>query len=67
MQFPQPLRITQAAATTLTGNAALTFADGFTIEYTDPTAGGNSGLRCTTGGIGGVAVFRAFGVIAADP
>lgn len=57
--------MTQAAAETLIADAGQTFTRGEKVEYTDPSPGGNIGLVCTTGGIGGVAVFKAFGVIAA--
>jgi hypothetical protein len=58
-------RVTQSEAASITANTSLYFSEGDTIEYTDPDAGDNKGLVCTTEGAGGTAVFKAFGVIAA--
>jgi hypothetical protein len=58
-------RLTQAAAATLIADTTQVYKVGDTIEYTDPAAAGNKGIVCTTGGAGGTAVFKAFGVIEA--
>jgi hypothetical protein len=64
---PTKWYLTQAAAATLIADSGQTFTRGEKVEYTDPSQGGNIGIVCTTGGIGGVAVFDAFGVIAGPP
>lgn len=61
----QPLRLTQAAAAAMIADTSKRFLQGQKIEYTDATSGGVVGIICTTAGIGGTAVFKAFGVIAA--
>ena len=66
MHFGQPFKMTRADAAAAIASSSRRFIAGQIIEYTDPLAGGDHGLRCITGGAGGgTAVFKAFGVIAA--
>jgi hypothetical protein len=58
------LRMTTAAAGTLTADTTQTFADGDTIWYTDPAAAGIPGVVCTTPGAGGTAVFSNMAALA---
>lgn len=59
------LRVTQSYWATIVADPTQEWEVGDTIEYTDPAAAGDKGIVCTTGGAGGTAVFKAFGVIAA--
>lgn len=65
MGKPSVWVVTQAQAVTNIADVRIIYAKGDAFEYTDPTAGGAKGIVCTTGGAGGTAVFKAFGVIAA--
>jgi hypothetical protein len=58
-------RVTMRTDLTTMSDATQTYEIGDRIEYLTPVAAGNMGAVCTTGGAGGTAVFKTFGVIAA--
>lgn len=55
----------EMATAAFSADAGQTYVVGDRVWDTAPTAGGFAGSTCTTGGIGGIAVFKTFGAVSA--